>query len=302
MQRIIIIYFFTLLSVSTSAQQLTNLDEQFVDSVMEANYRPGEPGAVLLIAKEGKPVYRKAYGMANLELNVLNNPEYVFRIGSMSKQFTAICVLKLAQEGKLNLQEDIKKYLPGYNTHGRHITIENLLTHTNGINDFASKKEFFKQAILNQSPQEVMNSFMNDSLTFEPGTDWGYSNSGYVVAGAIVEKVSGMSLSVYRQQYIFGPLGMSHTSIGTYDSLVTNAVYGYSPGANGKPKPADYMSWSWPYAAGDILSSVDDLLKWDNALYTEKILKKEWLEKAWKPFVLPNGKSINNGLGWTSNN
>lgn len=212
MQRIIIIYFFKLLNVSTYAQQLSKLDEQFVDSVMGANYKSGEPGAVLLIAKKGQPVFRKAYGLANLEFNVNNKPEYVFRIASMSKQFTAVCVLKLAQEGKLNLQDDIKKYLPDYNTHGRHITIENLLTHTNGINDFASKKEFPAQAILIQSPKELMNSFMNDSLTFEPGTDWGYSNSGYVVACLIVEKVSGMSLSEYRSQYIFNPLEMSHTN------------------------------------------------------------------------------------------
>ncbi|RYE43635.1 MAG: class A beta-lactamase-related serine hydrolase, partial [Sphingobacteriales bacterium] len=300
MQRIFL-FFLIVVSNSAYAQQFSKKDEQFVDSVMKANYKPGEPGAVLLIAQEGKPVYRKAFGLASLEFNLPNKPEYVFRIASMSKQFLSVCFLKLAQEGKLNLQDNIKKYLPDYNSHGRDITIENLLNHTNGINDFTSKKDFFKLAILNHSPQEIMTSFMNDSLSFEPGTDWGYSNSGYVVAGLIVEKVSGMSLSEYRRKYIFNPLKMTHTSVGTYDSLVVNAVYGYN-GANGRFKPSEYMSWSVPYAAGDILSSVDDLLKWDNALYTQEVLKKEWLEKAWKPFVLPNGQSTNNGLGWTSNN
>lgn len=301
MRLIIFLYFFMWLNASLNAQQLSKQDEQFVDSIMNVNYRAGEPGAVLLIARKGQPIYRKAYGLANLEFDVPNKPEYIFRIASMSKQFTAVCILKLAQEGKLDLQDDIKKYLPDYNTHGERITIENLLTHTNGINDFVEKREFAEQAILTLSPEEIMHSFMNDSLTFEPGTAWGYSNSGYVVAGVIVEKVSGMPLSQYLQQHIFNPLGMSHTLVGTSDSLVKNAVYGYNIGVNGKFKPIEYSNWSWSYAAGDILSSVDDLLKWDNALYTETILKKEWLEKAWKSSVLPNGQKTNYGMGWTSN-
>jgi CubicO group peptidase (beta-lactamase class C family) len=290
------------LSVSLSAQQLPKQDQQFVDSVMSANYKPNEPGAVLLIAEGGKPVYRKAFGLANLEFNVNNKPENIFRIASMSKQFTAVCVLQLAQSGKLNLQDDIKKYLPDYNSHGRRITIENLLNHTSGIPDFASKNDFSAQAVLTQSPKDLMNSFMNDSLIFEPGTQWGYSNSGYVVAGLIVEKVSGMPLSKYLRENIFNPLEMFHSSTGTYDSLVKDAAYGYMNSANGKFIPIPYMSWSWPYAAGDIVSGVDDLLKWDNALYTEKILKTEWIEKAWKPFLLPTGLTTNYGFGWSSNN
>jgi CubicO group peptidase (beta-lactamase class C family) len=294
MQRMLFIFFITL-STSTCAQQLSKQDEQFVDSVMNANYPSDKPGAVLLIAKKGEPVYRKAYGLANLELNVPNRPEYVFSIASMSKQFTAVCVLKLAQEGKLNLQDDIKKYLPQYNTHGRHITIENLLTHTSGINVNKGK------LMLYQSPEEMLNFFMNDSLLFEPGTDWAYSNTGYLVAGLIVEKVSGLSLGEYLQQNIFDPLGLSHTYVGTQDSVIANAVNGYQYLGNNIYK-LPYFSWTWYYGAGGIVSNVDDLLKWDNALYTEKVIKKEWFEKAWKPFVLRNGQTTNYGFGWTSNN
>jgi CubicO group peptidase (beta-lactamase class C family) len=268
---------------------------------MNANYKPDEPGAVLLIAKNGQPIFRKAYGLANIEFNISNKPDYIFRIASMSKQFTAVCVLKLAQEGKLNLDDDIRKFLPYYNTHGRHITIENVLSHTSGIVDFTEKKEFAANAILEQSHQDLLNSFMNDSLLFEPGTDWSYSGSGYVLAGLIIEKISGMPLSEYLKQNIFDPLDMSHTSLGNYDSTVINQVYGYDGAGNDKFKPATYMSWTWPYAEGDIISNADDLLKWDNALYTEKIIKKEWLEKAWEPFVLSNGQTTNYGLGWTIN-
>lgn len=301
MKRLLLILSLMTPSVSLSAQQLSKQDQQFVDSIMVANYKPDEPGAVLLIAKGGKPIYRKAFGLSNLEFNVANKPENIFRIASMTKQFTAVCVLQLAQRGKLNLQDDIKKYLPDYNSHGRHITIEQLLSHTSGIPDFSEKKDFPAQVVLTQSPRELMNFFMNDSLTFEPGTNWGYSNSGYVVAGLIVEKVSGLPLNEYVRENIFKPLEMTHSAFGNYDSLVRNAAYGYMNAAKGKYMPILYMSWSWPYAAGNIISSVDDLLKWDNALYTEKLLKKEWSEKAWTSGVLPDGQRTNYGFGWTSN-
>ena len=302
MKRILILSFSFLLIVSSNAQQLSKADEQFVDSIMNASYKPDGPGAVILIAKKGLPVFRKAYGLANLELNVNNKPDYVFRIGSMSKQFTAVCILKLAQEGKLSLQDDINKYLPDYNIHGRHITIENLLTHTSGITSYTEKKDFRPKMVIDQSKEDIMNYFMNDSLLFEPGTDWSYSNSGYVVAGLIVEKVSGISLNEYLQQNIFHPLRMFNTSIGSYDSIVLNSAFGYEAAGYGKFKPASYLSWSWPYAAGAIVTNVDDLLKWDNALYTDKIIKSEWLEKAWKPFLLPNGQLTNYGFGWSVGN
>lgn len=302
MQRILFIYLFIILSVATYAQRLSKQDEQFVDSIMNANYKPIDPGAVVLIAKDGQAVYRKAYGLANLELNVQNTPDDSFAIGSMSKQFVAVCMLKLAQEGKLNLQEDITKYLPTYNTHGRHISIENLLTHTSGIIDLFDKSNFPENAMVVQSPEDLPNFFMNDSLVFEPGTYWKYSNSGYMVAGLIIEKVSGISLTEYMQQNIFIPLGMSHTYIGNNESLKANSVHSYDPSGSGKFQPNKGIDWSWTYAAGPIISNVDDLLKWDNALYTEKIIKREWLEQAWKSFTLPNGQKTNYGFGWSTNN
>jgi CubicO group peptidase (beta-lactamase class C family) len=272
MERLLVIYLCITLSVSTYAQQLSKQDEQFVDSVMNANYKPDEPGAVLLIAKHGQSVFRKGYGIANMEFSVSNKPEYVFRIGSITKQFTAVCVLMLAREGKLNLQDDITKYLSSFNSHGRHITIENLLSHTSGITD--NVKNLIAKAFMDQSKEDVMNLFVNDSLAFEPGTEWSYNSSPYVLAGLIVEKVSGISLDEYLQQNIFNPLAMSHTSVGNYDSIIINAATGYEPAVEGKFKPARSLSWSWMYAAGNMLSTVDDLLKWDNALYTEKIIKK----------------------------
>lgn len=298
--KLILTLTFTILLVTASrAQQLSKVEELFVDSIMNANYKPDGPGAAILIAKQGVPIFRKAYGLANIELNVSNKPEYVFRIGSMSKQFTAVCILQLVQEGKLRLQDDIKKYLPGYSSHGRHITIENLLSHTSGITSYTEKKDFGPKAVIDQSKDDIMNYFMNDSLLFEPGTDWSYSNSGYFLAGLIVEKVSGISLTEYLHKNIFQPLGMLNTHVGNYDSIISKSVNGYESAGYGKYKPASYLSWSWPYAAGAIVSNVDDLLKWDNALYTDNIIKHEWLKKGWESFVLPNGQNTNYGFGWT---
>ncbi len=302
MKKYVFIYLYLIVCTSLNAQQLAAREEQLIDSMMNANYKPDEPGAVLLIAKDGQPIFKKGYGLANLEFNVPNRTEFIFPIASMSKQFTAVCILKLAQEGKVDLQDNITMYLPDYNTHGKSITIENILNHTSGINDFAAKTDYPGLAIQELSHEDLINTFMNDSLVFEPGTHFGYSNSGYALAGMIVEKVSGMSLNQFRQQHIFDPLEMDHTSFGTYDSLVKNAVYGYNIGSNGKYKPIEYRSWSSLFGAGEILTNLDDLLKWDNSLYTEQVLTKKSLEKAWKAFILPNGQSTNYGLGWTSSN
>lgn len=297
-----------LIYVLTNAQQISKTDEIFVDSVMNSYFKPNGPGAVILIAKKGVPVLKKAYGLANIELNVTNKPEYVFNIGSMSKQFTAICILKLAQDGKLKLQDDIKKYLIGYNTHGRNITIENILYHTSGIYNYSDKEDFFPKSVTDISPEDLKKSFMNDSLFFEPNSNWSYCNSGYVLAGLIVEKVSGKSLAEFLTENIFKPYEMKNSFVGNDDSVFVNSVNGYDnvQGLENtfetKYKPAQFMSWTFSYGAGGIISIVDDLLKYNNALLSGKILKKEWLEKAWTPCVLPNGKSTNYGFGWAVGN
>jgi len=297
-----ILSLFFLISISTLAQQISKTDELFVDSIMKANYKESEPGAVVLVAKKGVPIYRKAYGMASMELNTPNKPEHVFQIASVSKQFTAVCILQLAQEGKLNLKSDIRKYIPTYNSHGRNITIENILYQTSGIPSFTELKNYEAKRTLDQTKEELLNAFMNDSLLFEPGTDWSYSNSNYSVAALIIENVSGLSLGEYYQQHIFAPLQMVHTCLEGNDSIIANKVSGYSTANNGSYKLALYESFIWSLGNGGICTNVDDLLKWDNALYTEKILKQEWLEMAWKSFTLPDGRVTNYGFGWGISN
>ncbi|HCK21965.1 MAG TPA: serine hydrolase, partial [Bacteroidetes bacterium] len=162
--------------------------------MLQSTYPASGPGAAILIAHNGQPVFRNAYGMANLELNVPNQPEYVFAIGSMSKQFVAISLLMLEAEGKLNLDDPVTRYLSDYDTLGNNITIRQLLTHTSGIKSFTEMDTFQKLVNVDLGAEEMLELFMHEPLMFEPGSDWSYSNSGYTVAGMIVEKVSGMSL------------------------------------------------------------------------------------------------------------
>ncbi len=299
--RIYLVCFFLFLAWLGQAQTLPRAEEAYIDSVMQAYYKPHQPGAVILVAKSGKPLFRKAYGVASLEPSVPNQPEYCFHIASMAKQFTAVCILQLAQQGKLSLQEDIRTYLPAYNTHSRKITLEHLLTHTSGIPSFTEKRDFSSTFARDRSREETLQYFMQDSLLFEPGTNWSYSNSGYFLAALIVEKVSGMPLPAHLQEHIFTPLAMSNTYFGPHHKEATKVVTGYLPAGKGTYKATGNMSWDWQLGVGGISSTVDDLLKWDEALYSEKLLKREWQQKAWKSFVLTTGQKTNYGYGWTTN-
>jgi CubicO group peptidase (beta-lactamase class C family) len=281
-----------------AAQTLPQADQAYIDSIMTATYKPGEPGGVLLVAVNGKPVYRKAFGLASAELNVPNKPEFVFRVGSMSKQFTAVSMLQLAQAGKLSLTDEIRKYLPWYNTHGRAITIAHLLSHTSGIPSYTEKPEFAKIMASDISGRGIAEFVMDDSLLFEPGTNWSYSNSGFAIANLIIEAVSGVPFGEYLQEHIFKPIGMLHSTVGSNDRILPAAVSGYDRNEDGTFKPAMHLNWSWPYGGGQVLSNVDDMLAWDEALYTDKLLSKQWRQKAWTPIVLPNGEKTNYGYGW----
>lgn len=274
----------------------------YADSIMQAEYKANAPGAVLLIAKEGKSVFEKAYGLANVELEVPNRTEYEFEIGSNTKQFTAVSILQLVQKGKIDLQDDIHKFLPEYNTYEHRITVENLLTHTSGIPDYFGKG-YFNKNFKNDVPRDsIVEWFSSDSLLFEPGTDWSYSNSGYFLLARIIEKVSGVSYEDYVQKNIFEPLHMDHTSFGTHDKVIPGMVTGYDPGKDGNYKDAEYLSWSWVYSAGAIISNTADLLKWDNALYAGKIVDPVLLQKAWQNHRLKDSEKSQYGYGWFINN
>lgn len=281
-----------------SDRQSDQATVSYIDSLMNAAFKPNAPGAVMLVAKDGVPIFRKAYGLANVELSVPNKPEYVFAIASMTKQFTAVCMLQLVQQGKLSLQDDIRKYLPEYNTHGRLITIEHLLTHTSGIPNTEMKPDYVQREVAEPSLEEMFGYIMNDPLLFEPGSDCSYNDFGYWLAGLIAERVSGMKLSEYLQKNIFQPSGMKSSTVGTRERTIPMSSTGYSPAGDTLFRPAEYFNWKWDFGLGDILTSVDDMLKWDEALYTDKLVRRDLLEKAWTSYVLSNGLKTNYGYGW----
>ncbi|MGE5400233.1 MAG: serine hydrolase domain-containing protein [Ignavibacteriales bacterium] len=290
-----------LLFISTSvisSQQLSKSDERYIDSLMSSKYKPEAPGAVILAARDGKVMFMKGYGLANMELSVPVRPEYIFPVASITKQFTAVSLLQLVQKGQVSLQDDIRKYLPDLNTHGRKITLEQLLTHTGGLNSFSGKPSFRKQRHYNFSKDELVKLIEEDTLLFEPGQGWSYSNSGYSLLGLVVEKVSGITLHDYYKKNIFKPLKMDHTYIGTNEKVIPGFVPYYTRDGQGGFKPGSFFSFSWLYGSGDLLSCADDMLKWDEALYSDILLKEELRKKAWTSSVLQNGQKTNYGFGW----
>lgn len=290
----------TLLPVQAHTYAATQ-DEQVVremDELLSKAYPPNEPGAAVVVVKGGKTILRKGYGMADVELGVKVEPDMVFRLGSITKQFTAVAILMLAEQGKLSLSDDITKFFPEYPSKGRAITVEHLLTHTSGIKSYTGISAWRSMWRKDMSVTELIDLFKNEPADFEPGTRWAYNNSGYILLGAIIEKVSGMTYEQFLQKSIFEPLGMTHTFYGSATRVIPRRVPGYSMTKEGL-RNAEYLSMTHPYAAGSLLSNVDDLALWDAALYNEKLFKQSSLQKAFTPYTLKDGTTTNYGFGWS---
>lgn len=270
------------------------LDEIFADA-----YPADEPGAAVLVRRGDEILLRKAYGMADMELDVPIVPHMIFRIGSITKQFTSVAVLMLVQEGKLSLDQTIRQVLPDYpEVHGDKVTVEQLLTHVSGIPSYTDQQDFWKISNDDASVKERVEFISSRELDFEPGSQWHYNNSGYLLLGAIIEKVSGMPYADFLQQRIFEPLGMTSSSYGDAERIVKGRVEGYQPEGEDGFRIADYISMDWPYSAGSLLSSVDDLERWDRALYGDDLLPQATLETAWTSAELNDGSETGYGFGW----
>lgn len=281
-------------SETSTATELT----QAIDALLEPVFAPEEPGASVLAARDGRVVYRRGFGLASLELGVPIQPHMVFRLGSITKQFTAVAILMLVEQGKLSLDDDLTAFLPDYPTQGHRITVEHLLTHTSGIKSYTSMPEWLSLWRRDMSVSELIDLFKDQPMDFAPGERWAYSNSGYILLGAIIEQVSERSYEDFLNERIFAPLGMFHTSYDHTERIVPGRVAGYQKGGDGF-EHAPYISMTQPYAAGSLMSSVDDLLLWDEALYTEKLVKQDSLRRAWTPVVTNDGVPSDYGYGWS---
>jgi CubicO group peptidase (beta-lactamase class C family) len=280
--------------------QCQTLQDQF-DALLDKQFPANEPGTVTLVAKDGEIIYKKALGLANVELNVPMATDMVFRIGSMTKQFTAVSILMLAEQGKLELNDPITKYIPDYPTHGHELTIHHLLTHTSGIANSTTlnpwdahvrKKDF--------EPKALVDYFKNEPIKTAPGEQYQYNNFGYHILGYLIEIVSEMSYGAFVEKNIFQPLGMGHSYYGSHEAIIPNRATGYTRTRAGF-EHAEYISMTQPYAAGALMSTVQDQLIWINALLDHRLISKQSLELAWSNYDLNNGNKINYGYGWFIN-
>jgi CubicO group peptidase (beta-lactamase class C family) len=281
-----------------NAQQenLKQLTERF-DKMLSEQFKPHEPGATALVARKGEIIYKKAFGMANLELNVPMQTEHVFKIASLTKQFTAVAILQLMEQGKLDLQDEITRFIPDYPTQGFKITIEHLLTHTSGIQSYSSVKDTAKRMAGDLTPKEMIDFFKDLPLRFAPGTQWEYSNSGYFLLGYIIETITGKTYGEFLEEKIFKPLGMTNSLYASDTKLVGNRVDGYTQGEKGFVN-APHVSMTHPYAAGAIQSTVRDLFTWNRGVHSYKLIKKESLKKALRRHTLTDGRQTSYGFGW----
>ncbi len=289
--------FFLLILFFVSLAQAQTVTED-IDKFMNEKYPANQPGAAILVAKDDKVIFRKGYGLASISPDKPVTPDMVFRIGSITKQFTSTAILKLAEQGKIDLKAGITTYLTEFSTPGKTVTVEQLLNHTSGIKSYTSLPDAMSKKGLYISPADMMKIIQGQPSDFAPNEQWLYNNSGYFLLGMIIEKVSGMTYGEYVAKNLFKPTGMK-SSFTDDSNLPANTAKGYMKSGATEFKIADYVHPSIPYSAGAIFSTVDDLWKWNQAIFNYKVVKKESLEKAWTLTTLNSGKLVGYGYAWS---
>jgi CubicO group peptidase (beta-lactamase class C family) len=237
----------------------------------------------VLVARDKEVLFNKGYGSANLEWDIPNTPATKFRLGSLTKQFTAAAILLLEERGKLKIEDPIKKHLPDAPAAWDKITIFHVLTHTAGIPSFTSFPEYSKLEPFPITPQQIVALFRDKPLEFPPGEKMQYSNSGYVLLGYLIEKVSGESYQDFIQKNIFTQLGMKDSGYDSNSAIIPRRAAGYTPGANG-PVNTGFVHMSLPFSAGALYSTTEDLLRWERGLFGGKLLSAASLAKMTSSF------------------
>jgi CubicO group peptidase (beta-lactamase class C family) len=268
-----------------------------IDTLLKPLGGDNGPGGAVLVLRQGRLVYQKAVGLANLEERVPNTTATNFRIASLTKPFTALAVLMLIEQGKLSFHTAVTDVFPDFPASGRTITVRHLLTHTSGLPDY---ENLIPQSTTRQlKDRDVLRLQEGQKeLTFPPGTKYHYSNSGYALLALIVEQVSGQRFAAFLHQRIFTPLGMQNTL--AYEAggpPVPRRAYGYSPSESGFQR-TDQSLTSAVLGDGGIYTSVEDLAKWDRFLESPRLVKKATLVQAWTETRLTDGRPTGYGMGW----
>jgi CubicO group peptidase (beta-lactamase class C family) len=271
------------LSTGSFAQDVARDVDALMHPAIERSHFRGS----ILVARDGKVLVSKGYGMADAEHGLPNNPRTKFRVGSLTKQFTAMAILMLQEEGKLNVQDSLCKYLPHCPSSWQPLTIHHLLTHTSGIQDV----DYTQARVPSMSVTNTLERLKDKPLEFTAGKIFRYSSSNYILLGHVIERVSGEPYRALLQRRIFGPLEMKDTDYDDERRVLKNRAAGYSLRGGSLVKAAR-VNMSIPFSAGGLYSTVEDLYKWDQALYTEKLVSKRTLEAMFSP-----GKG-NYGYGW----
>jgi CubicO group peptidase (beta-lactamase class C family) len=276
--------------------------EARIDATAKQEVESGRvAGAAVAVLREGHLIFAKGYGRSNLELGTPVTPRTVFRIGSLTKQFTAAGVLLLAEEGKLKVDDKLSLYLPNF-PRANEVTLRDLLNHTSGIHNFTEDPVIDKISTSGATVQQLVADIASQSplYDFDPGTAWWYSNSNYALLGAVIERVSGKSWASFMATEIFDRLGMADTAADDARDVVPERANGYSVigSAPGKFRNADFTDMSVPYAAGALRSTVEDMARWNAGLYGGKLLKPESLKEMLAPGRLRNGAEDQTAIAW----
>ncbi|WP_245156891.1 serine hydrolase domain-containing protein [Lysobacter arenosi] len=276
-------------------RQHTTLQEG-IDALMR-DYDGQAPGASVLVLRDGQALVQRSYGLADFESNIAANPDSNYRLASVSKQFTAAAILLLAQDGRLRLDDPARRWLPELPAAADAVTIRQLLTHTAGLIDYEDVMDPASEVQVHDA--DVLRLLSSQDRTyFAPGSDYRYSNSGYALLALIVERASGQRYATFLHDRIFTPLGMTGTV--AYESGISEVArrtYGYSF-EHGRWKRTDQSSTSAVLGDGGIYSSIADLAKWDAALYDERLLRSEWLARAFTPATATDDPDVRYGYGW----
>jgi len=290
-----------LLLASSFAAALATASTHSLDSQLEQRadrfFASAKPGGVVLVRRGEQVLLRKAYGLADVENQVAMRPDSVFRLASVSKQLTAMAVLTLVHAGKLDLDQRVGSIDTSLPSAISEVSLRQLLTHTSGITNISSIAES-RAARRNEASAEQLLGFFKDlPLEFEPGTRFSYSNSNYILLTRVIELASGQSYPEYLRAAVLQPVGMNDTRYGSHLELVPRRAQGYQEGETGLLN-ADFISMSQPQGAGGLLTTVDDLARWDAALYTESLVPAALRDQAFSKVQLKDGSHMPYGFGW----
>lgn len=267
-----------LLTTIGRAQDPTPKFDEYLNAVSGQGRFTGS----VLVARDGKVIVSKAYGLANVEFDVANTPQTKFRLGSITKQFTAAAILLLQERGKLTVQDPICKYVDNCPTAWSELTIHHVLSHTGGIPNFTSFPDYQPKMMMPVTTLEMIARFKDKPLEFKPGEKWNYSNSGYFLLGFIIEKAAGESYESFLQKNIFDPLKLTNTGYDHHDTIMKKRATGYSLIKN-KMVNSAYLDMTQPYSAGSLYSTVEDLFLWNEALFSDKLLSAKSREMMMTP-------------------